>query len=242
MKTLQILAAIAFCSIFSSCITTSYDNVAETDTRVSNIAVILDGTDRFTNSSAITMVSVEELTDLADKIAANGTGSLYVSFIDRDCRNNPFSLFEIWEQRPEKPGPKKEYVMKNAYDKVVQAYQTEDIEYQQRLTDALVLFSNSCEKITKAAYSDETASEKYGSDVYGAVNKALRAIASNEKAEISHIILISDCVHNARTEAMLAEIPESVELITVSSYESGNLEGLISKQFITFNQVINHLF
>lgn len=241
MKTLQILALVALCSIFVSCHTATDTTESAQTEKVYNVAVILDGTDRIQNSSAISQVSTAELTDLAQKIAENGTGSLFVSYVDRDCSNNHFALFEMNQQKPRAPGKKKEYIMQSSYDKEVQEYQMAEIEYQKRLTDALEDFSHNCERVTKAAYSDQTASEKQGSDVFGAVNKALKAIAANGNAEFSHIILVSDCVHNAQTEK-LAEIPQSVEVIAVNTSEGGSLEGLISKQLITFSQVINYLF
>lgn len=241
MKTLQVLALAALCSIFTSCHHTADTTESAKTEKVYNVAVILDGTDRLQNSNAISLISTAELTDLARKIAENGTGSLFVSYVDRDCSNNYFALFEMNQQKPQAPGKKKEYIMQSTYDKEVQEYQMAEIEYQKIVTDALEAFSDNCERVTKAAYSDQTASEKQGSDVFGAVNKALKAIAANESAQFSHIVLVSDCVHNAPTEK-LAEIPPSVELIAVNTSEGGSLEGLISKQLITFSQLINYLF
>lgn len=241
MKTLQTMAIFALSYIFASCQPTTDSAESANSEKVYNVAVILDGTDRLTNSNAISQISTAELTDLARKIAENGTGSLFVTYVDRDCSNNHFALFEIWELKPKEPGTKKEYVTKNSYDKLVQEYDAAALEYQQMLADALDRFSYSCEKVTKAAYSDQTASEKYGSDVYGAVNKALKATGVNDKAKTSHIVLVSDCIHNAKTTA-LAEVPDCVELIAVNTNDKDNLGELISKRFLTFDQVLNFLF
>ncbi len=242
MKTLQTMAIFALSYIFASCQPASDSAESANSEKVYNVAVILDGTDRLTNSNAISQISTAELTDLARKIAENGTGSLFVTYIDRNCSNNHFALFEIWEQKPKEPGPKKEHVMKNTYDKLIQEYEAAVLEYQKMLADALDRFSYSCEKVTKAAYSDQTASERYGSDVYGAVNKALKATLVNEdKAEISHIVLVSDCIHNAKTTA-LAEVPDCVELIAVNTNDKDNLGKDISRRFLTFDQVLNFLF
>jgi hypothetical protein len=241
MKTLQTLALATLCSIFVSCHTATDTNESAQTEKVYNVAVILDGTDRIQNSSAISQVSTAELTDLAQKIAENGTGSLFVSYVDRDCSNNHFALFEINQLKPRAPEKKKEHVMQSNYDQQMHKYEDAIEAYNENLTQALERFSCSCNKIVAAAYSNEVATERNGSDVKGALSKALRAIAANDKAETSHIILISDCIHNAQN-GKLEEVPDSVELITVNTNDGGDLKGLITKQCLTFSQITNYIF
>ena len=241
MKTLQILALVALCSFFVSCHTTTDTTESAKTEKVYNVAVILDGTDRIQNSNAISQVSTAELTDLARKIADNGTGSLFVSYVDRDCSNNYFALFEIDEEKPQAPGKKKEHVMQSNYDQQMRKYKDAIETYDEKFTQALERFSCSCDKIVTAAYSNEVATEKNGSDVKGALSKALRAIAAYDKAETSHIILVSDCIHNAK-DIEIEDIPDSVELISVNTNDGGDFKDLITKQCLTFSQIANYLF
>lgn len=238
MKTIKILATIAISAALAACKPATVSIEPEMS-QCYNVAVLLDGTDRLANSNAISQVSPESLTAFAERLAASGTGSLFVSYVDRDSGNNAFALFEIWHERPKEPGEKKEHVMQSVYDQQVKAHEEAVEAYESCLAETVERFSISCRKVVEAAYADEVASAKSGSDVNGAVNKAIRALAANEKSSRSHIILVSDCIDNVGKE--LAAMSESTELITVNT-NPGDFDGIVSKQYVTFEQAADYLF
>ena len=240
MKTLKIMAIIAISAALAAC-KPATGSIESEVSQCYNVAIILDGTDRLTNSNAISQVSPESLTAFAERLAANGTGSLFVSYVDRDSRNNAFALFEIWRKRPEPMGPKKEYVMQNVYDQQVKAYEAAVESYESDLVKAVENFSNSCRRVVRSAYADEVAAEQHGSDVNGAVTKAVRALSANDNSSHSYIILVSDCIDNVGNKLDLASISESTQLIAVNT-NAGDYDEMISKKYVTFDQVSDYIF
>lgn len=206
-----------------------------------NICVLLDGTDRLSQENSVPLISQEDILSLAERIAYQGTGSLYVSYIDENSRNNPLAVFEWWLLKPHPVAEKREHIKQVEYDMEVEAYEKAMQKYSSELESALEKFSNDIRRLVMEAYSDEVASEKTGSDVYGAVNKAHRALLCNEKAQTAHIIMFSDCQDNVGNT--LQDISPATELIVVNAnYEDNGLSGLASRQFVIFDQVINYLF
>lgn len=70
-----------------------------------NICLILDGTDRLCEQAGVPIVTVSEMTSLAD-VLSEGTGTLYVGYVDDNCDNNHVVLFD-WDLENHQPQVKK---------------------------------------------------------------------------------------------------------------------------------------
>lgn len=230
--------------LVSSCAETTKDktmNSEQNDYRY-NICLVLDGSDRLSKQNEVPQVSIEQVVDLAKTLATNGTGSLYVSFVDANAQNNKIASFDWWQKRPSKLGEKPGYMKISEYEKAKSKSEQLEEKYTQDLVNATENFSRDCSNIIKLAYSDEVAKHKNGSDVNGAINQAIRLLrASEHQTDFSYIILVSDGCDNVGRE--LSYFPRSTELLIVNScIAKHQYEELVSREFVTLKQALNYIF
>lgn len=230
--------------LVSSCHETAKDKTLsseQSDDR-HNVCLVLDGTDRISKQNEVPQVSVEQVVEIAKTLAANGTGSLYVCFVDGNAQNNKIASFDWWKKRPSKLGEKPGYMKMSEYEKAKSKNKLLEEEYTQELINTIENFSRDCSNIIKLAYSDDVAIQKKGSDVNGAINQAIRLLRANEQqTDFSYIILVSDGCDNVGRE--LSDFPQSTELLIVNScIAKHQYEELVSREFVTLKQVLNYIF
>ena len=180
--------------------------------------------------------------DLAKSLASCGNGTLYVSYVDKDCDNNQVAVFSNELQKPEEPVKKKDYQTLDEYNSIKANYEDMKQAYSAHLENAVSLFAADCSRITKLAYSDIVAKTKKGSDVNGAINQANRLLkASLQDCQCAYIILVSDGCDNVGKE--LKSWPETTELLIVNTNVSKHhYSDLVSHEFVTLRQVSNYIF
>lgn len=228
--------------LFVSCTETSRDKEQESNRY--NICLILDGSDRLSKQNCIPQVSVEQILEIAQILTSNGTGSFYVCYVDENCDNNEIALLEFQQEKPIKLRieDKPSYMKMAEYKKLAAKYHIDSLTYSSGLANTIEKFTKDCEKICRMAYSNEVAKQKNGSDVNGAINQAIRLLrASEHQTDFSYIVLVSDGCDNIGKD--LTPIPESTKLFTVNTNVAKHQYGeLVSKEFVTLEQVTNQIF
>lgn len=242
-KELLLLMATAIMTVLQSC-NAVLDVPQNTSncTEHYNICLMIDGTDRLSNQNDIPYVSAEEMKSLADNLCNNGLGTIYVSYIDKDCDNNQVAVFEWRKTKPADIGSKLSYEKRNTYLKKVEKREEEKNAFEAEKLRALNLFFKDCEAIEKSAYSGSVAKQKNGSDVNGAINKAMRLLKASELLNgKSYIVLVSDGCDNVGKQ--LQTLPDNTELFIVNSNVSKHHYGdIVSKEFVTFRQAQKYMF
>lgn len=242
-KYLLIIKVMIVMTIIQSCNLSSKEtqDVIQSDKQY-NICLVLDGTDRLTEENSVPKPSVDEILSFAKAISEKGKGSLYVTYIDKDCDNNHIAIYEWMEDKPMNHGEKPGYMKMADYQKQEKADNEQKEAYDCSLTDALSKFSDECTTIIEAAYSDVVALQKKGSDVNGAINKANKLLrASAQEGVSSCIILISDGCDNVGKD--LNKLDTNTELIMVNSNVTKHqYQEYVSKEYVTLKQVYNYIF
>ena len=238
-----ISTAIVFMTVLQSCNSMmEKSECVNQDSKRYNICLILDGTDRLSEQNGVPVVSSEDIVEVAKILSDKGLGNLYVSYVDQNCDNNHVAIFEWLEEKPGTIGEKPGYMKMEAYKKI----EREDVynmeAYNKRREEALDIFATESNSVVVSAYSDIVAKQRKGSDVNGAINKAVRLLRASEQDSVhSHIILVSDGCDNVGNE--LAEIPQNTEMTIVNSNVSKHQYGeLVSKEFVTMKQALNYIF
>lgn len=239
-----LIAAIAGLVLLCGCDSaTMHPDATSQDIQYYNICLVLDGTDRLSKQNTVDMVSVAELIEMAQKISEEGLGTLYVTYVDSDCDNNSVCIYENNQVRPADLAPKKGYEMNSTYEKskedVVKSQHAYDCASKAALDD----FARGCTAIVDAAYSDNVAMQKSGSDVNGAINKAVRLLqASEQKAMESHVILVSDGCDNVGKE-LRTPLPSNTKLYFVNGNVSKHqYKDIVSKEFVSLSQASKSIF
>lgn len=206
-----------------------------------NICLILDGTDRLCEQAGVPIVTVSEMTSLADALS-EGRGTLYVGYVDDNCDNNHVVLFDWNQEKPSAPSEKKGYEMMTKYEEKEKEYSDNKKAYDERRDAAINKFSQECATLREMAYSDFVAKQKKGSDVNGAINQAVRLLqASIHGSERSYIILVSDGCDNVGKE--LKDLPLNIELLIVNTNVSRHqYDAIVSREFATLGQASNYIF
>lgn len=242
-KKLLLIMAAAMITVLHSCSAVADETQSETQkTDRYNICLIIDGTDRLCNQNDVPYVSVAEMNSLANFICKNSLGTLYVSYVDKDCDNNKVAIFEQHDVRPSDIGPKPGYVQISKYNKKKKQCLKNQDAYNRKKEEAINQFSTECDIIVSSAYSNSVAKQLKGSDVNGAINKAIRLLrASEQMAGQSFIILVSDGCDNVGKQ--LHSLPNNVELLMVNSNVSKHhYENIVSKEFASLKQAQKYIF
>lgn len=206
-----------------------------------NLCLILDGTDRLSNQAGVPLVSPDEIVEFAKQFANKGVGSFYVSYVDDNCDNNRIAVFEWDKKRPVEIGKKPGHVKVAEYNAMKADNEMETSAYTAALENTIELFSKDCEMICKAAYSDNVAKQKKGSDVTGAINQAIRLLRANKEiSDYSYIILVSDGCDNVGKQ--LDDLQSADLFIVNSNVSKHQYADIVSKEFVTLRQTFNYLF
>ncbi len=243
MKKYMITMATAIIAVLQGCTFSENETQNESSgSKYYNICLVIDGTDRLSEQNGVPQVSVKEIEELARMLSHNGMGTLYVSYVDKDCDNNKVAVFEWNQVKPSETGRKPDYMKskdfkkkKHENDSIINAYDTQ-------LQIAIDRFGYECTSITELAYSDFVAQQRKGSDMNGAINQAARMLqASDCDSSLSYIITVSDGCDNVGKE--LNPLPESMELLVVNSNVAKHQYGnLVSKEFVTLRQALIYIF
>lgn len=242
-KKLLLIMATAIMIVLQSCGAIADEKQSELQkTTYYNICLIIDGTDRLCNQNDVPYVSVAEMESLASFICKNGLGTLYVSYVDKDCDNNKIAIFEQNDIRPSDIGRKAGYVQISKYNKEKEQRQKDQDAYDRKEAETINQFSSECDLIVSAAYSNSVAKQQKGSDVNGAINKAIRLLCASEQQDgQSFIILVSDGCDNVGKQ--LHSLPNDVKLLLVNSNVSKHhYEDIVSKEFASLKQAQKYIF
>lgn len=230
--------------LLAACDVASNTSQSDSNTdKTFNICLVLDGTDIHSLQNGVPKVTGVEIDSLASKFTSAGLGSLYVTYIDTDCDNNPVSVFEWKTVKPEEPGAKPGYMQMSEYHRNQSAYAEAYARYRRIRTCMLNEFSLEVAKTIRLAYSDDVAKARRGSDVNGAINQAVKLLGASASAGNPEgiIILVSDGVDNVGKP--INTLPPSVELLIVNTNViKHQYSDLVFREFATLNQAINYIF
>lgn len=231
------------CINILSCTSTKNESEdSSIDTEFYNICLILDGTDRLAEQNGVPYISHFEIREIAEKITDNGKGTLYVTYIDNDCGNNKFTMFEWDLNRPDTSIVKHDCDVMKEHMERKKKLESQFKDYIKQRDEAVAAFDKECQNLESLAYSDIVAKKKAGSDVNGAINQAVRFLGTSEQDPApSYIILISDGCDNVGKQ--LSAIPSNHKLLIVNSSEPKHqYQDLIHREFVSIKQVMNYIF
>lgn len=189
------------------------------DTQYS-IFLILDGTDRISNEYAVPVIEkADYLLDFIDRNQKIGLGRLWIGYVDDNSLNNETAYFDL-RNIPQPVGEQPKRISgepKSQYDTRLEKWK-KDSEVNNR--EAII--SNmryDIERITKMAYTEKIARNRRGSDIFGAINTAIRALETVQKntSEIKHICLISDGHDNVNGIKSMLALPSDIEILLVNA-------------------------
>ena len=204
-----------------------------------SICLIVDGTDAQVNQNAVPHISLSEIEKLMDSLSILGYGSLYLTYVDENSANNAVAEWS-WYQKPPKDVELKTGDGSSELQKKTKEHYTNQKEYWKAQEEARAAFSLKVDSVLSLAYAKEGTRKSKGSDVYGAVNKALSYVVADEGANISLILLVSDLEHNTKNRELL-QIPKRTKLFAVGTSLDSNSDLKPIKEFATFDQVIRYI-
>lgn len=242
-RDLLFTTAVAVMTVLQSCNMSADVNLnTSPSTKHYNICLIIDGTDRFSNQNDIPYVSVDDMKTLAKNLCDNGKGTIYVSYVDKDCDNNKVAIFDWRDTKPADIAPKLSYQKGIAYQKEKEERQAEQRAFEDKKDGVIGRFAQDGSAVETAAYANSVAKQRNGSDVNGAINKAIRLLRASEQTNSrSYIILVSDGCDNVGKQ--LQKLPDNTELFIVNANVSKHHYGdLVSKEFVTLKQVQQYIF
>jgi len=229
--------------LLQSCGSVTDESVsADSECKYYNVCIILDGTDRLSQSNSVPRIEIDEIVKFARTISEKGKGSLYVGYVDKNCDNNSVAMFEWNQDRPSEIGKKPDCMTVKEYEKQKHFSDSTADAYRSSIDAAIMNNRTEIASIQELAYSDFVAQQSRGSDVNGAINQAIRLLrASYGDFEKSYIVLVSDGVDNVGKA--LNTLPDSIELLIVNANDSKHQYGdLVSKEFVTLTQAFNYIF
>lgn len=106
-KKALITVAVFAMAFLQGCGSLPEESLKKAGTSRHNICLILDGTDRLCEQAGVPIVTVSEMTSLAD-VLSEGVGTLYVGYVDDNCDNNRVVLFDWDQEKPSAPSEKKD--------------------------------------------------------------------------------------------------------------------------------------
>lgn len=215
---------------------------ADSERKNYNVCIILDGTDRLSQSNSVPRIGIDEIVKFARTISEKGKGSLYVGYVDKNCDNNRVAIFEWNQDRPSEIGKKPDYMTVKEYNKKRHSSDSIADAYRNSIEAVIMNFRAEIESIQELAYSDFVAQQSRGSDVNGAINQAIRLLrASDGNFEKSYAVLVSDGVDNVGKT--LNSLPNSIELLIVNANDSKHQYGdQVSREFVSLSQAFNYIF
>lgn len=242
MKKIKFLLIVSVLLAIVSCTTSNPSDVIDSPIQRYNVVIVLDGTDRLQCENVVPVIGQAELDSISAKMLKLGIGTIYVTFVDNNSDNNQTAILDFDQIEPEKLAPRPSYVPVSEYRKQYEKYRNDSTAYENNKHIVLSSFKENCTAILEQAYSEKVATNKRGSDVFGAINQAYRLQKPNmSSADKNIIILISDGVDNVGKE--LQPKPEGVELYLVNGTVSKHpLDEIVDQEYVTINQVIKHAF
>lgn len=243
MKKFNLLLILSTMLAITSCTATESSEVVDSPITRYNIVVVLDGTDRLQAENVVPMVGQDEALVMASQMLESGVGTMYFTYVDNNSDNNKSAILDFDDNEPKKPEPRPSYVPVSEYRAhTLEPFEKDSIRYENSKALHMHAFERDCALIVEQAYSDVVATNKRGSDVIGAINQAYRLLKPNmTEANRNIIILVSDGVDNVGKE--LQPKPKGVELYLVNGTVSKHSLGdMVDNEFVTINQIINHIF
>lgn len=231
-NSLYLLLLLGGVSILASCEEKKEDVVY-------SICLIVDGTDAISNQSAIPKVQVSDIENLLDSITSHGMGSFYLTYVDDNSLNNAVEDWSWYRREPILTGRKTgesgdEYAERAKKDSANLKRYLEDFDNTKQH------FFHRCDSLLQVAYSREVTQKARGSDIYGAVNKAISCVSSDKTATISTILLVSGMQHNVATQEQRA-LPQGTSLFLIGGLKN-ELTLKPEQEFIKLQQAIYYLF
>jgi len=187
--------------------------------------MIIDGSGSGRSSFAVPQVDTTYVKQVLDKIRKNGTGELWLTYIDASALNNEVLYFAIPEKRvapvqPERQGGESMRAFSErtqAYEKDLEKYRAEAPEAEKQYESELRQFLQKCQGMISEAYAPKAKHEDF-SDVTGSVNAALRTFGTVDADLVHHrtVLVISDGMQSLPAgvkSASLGDIPEDINIV-----------------------------
>jgi len=196
-----------------------------------NIVLIADGTDIKHKEYAVPVITVEYISQLAEKIQRSGKGRLWLEYIDDSSENNNIAYLEIFQApRPPKIIGKERSETEAEYNEQIKTeaerFAKDSVKFENDKSQRLSVFLKEAQELLEIAYSDKVASAKVGSDVNGAINAGYRLLKTmpNDSATKNFIVLVSDGVDNIKHT--LNKTSDNVRVLLVNNSGSKNHLGI----------------
>lgn len=198
------------------------------------VFIIFDPSGSGTSSYSVPKISTEYITKLIDCIAELGNGDLWLTYVDKDSKNNKVLHFDVAKtpstmQRPNRQSGER----KGEYDRRVAKFESDSVKeakeiaaYTQVYEERQMQFLSECQGMIDAGYAPKKSGEDF-SDCIGSLNTALRSLATVQHDSINFrsILFISDGVQDLKAGAAkqkLKTIPEDIKVVTISHSGSKN--------------------
>lgn len=227
-----LLLLLGVVSFFASC-------KREKEAYVFSVCLIVDGTDAQINKNAVPRIHRPDIEMLVDSIFAHGYGNLYLTYVDECSANNAVAELSWYQKRPKKIEIKAGDGSQKQEEKM-EENETNLGKYRADLLATKNVFFENVDSVLSLAYAKEVTHRSQGSDVYGAVNKAISYVEADRDANVSLILLVSDMEHNTKNRE-LTPIPRDTKLFVVGTSIDDKTELRPTSGFATFPQVIRYI-
>ena len=232
---------IAAMAAATSCNPISQDTVSgHAPKRDLSVGIIIDGTDLKSQQSSIPVVTIDFLREFAEVFRQKASGSVFITYIDDDFRNNGdpvftnfnYSIPELVSKRGDETG--KEFNLRLTH------YREDSAAVAQKMAADLQSFLNVASTLLEEAYSPRVYESKRGSDVFGGINCGIRNLNSTCSKE-KVLIVISDLDHNMPSST-LDKLPEDVRMYVVCGANHPTIENYPYTDLVNLQQVISAVF
>jgi hypothetical protein len=207
-----------------------------------SVFAIFDPSGSGRNTYSVPRIDTAYVKKLIKRIRDNGSGDLWVSYIDKDALNNnvlhiSVARAPVKPQKPERTAgePRIKFNERTAeYEKAIDGYQRQIEHSNQAFEGKVNQFAKEVQRMIKKAYAPKKSGDDY-SDVIGSINTGNRALSSIDTADTNFrtLLLISDGVQDLKPGSKPTElkaIPSDIQMITVN--HSGSDKNVVARRTI----------
>lgn len=241
MKKILVTIIVAAMTAAISCNPISQDTASgHAPKRDLSVGIIIDGTDLKSQQSSIPVVTTKFLREFTDVFQQKASGSVFVTYIDDDFRNNGEPVFANFNYSIPEPVSKRGDETGEEFKSRLTRYREDSAAVAQKMATDFQSFVNEANAILEEAYSPRVFESKRGSDVFGGINCGIRNLESTCSKE-KVLIVISDLDHNMPSST-LDKLPEDVKMYVVCGTNHPTIENYPYTDLVTLEQIYSVLF
>lgn len=232
---------IAAMATATSCNMTSQEAVSgHAQKKDLSVGIIIDGTDLKSQQSSIPVVTIDFLREFAEVFQQKASGSVFVTYIDDDFRNNGEPVFTNFNYSIPEPVSKRGDETDKEFKLRLTRYREDSAAVAQKMATDFQSFVNAASTLLEEAYSPRVYESKRGSDVFGGINCEIRNLNSTCSKE-KVLIVISDLDHNMPSST-LDKLPEDIRMYVVCGANHPTIENYPYTDLVTLEQIFSVLF